>query len=269
MADDLRSYTQELFKKAGVDNEKAKAILEALGDESIQKAFKSGFVEGPQHHSTLDRMKSEWQNKLSEYESKIRQYDDWYQKQALPAYQQYQSAAQALQRYQELYGPIESAADARQAAAATGLTKEQVTELVNETLKQRDQAYVNLTKDVTWATTDHLQRFKEPLDLDAVEQYALKNGVSFRQAYKEVIAPKLEEQRNAEWEAKLKAAREEGYKDAISKARIPVDSKPREPHPIFDRKDDPSQPLSDIQQERISREAFFDEWNKYALEKAS
>ena len=266
----LKEYAQELFKKGGLDNnEKAKAILEALGDDDIQKAFRNGFVETPAHHSTLDRLKGEWEPKVTAAEAKIKQYDDWYATQAKPAYDQIAKEREALQRYQQTYGPIDSAADVRQAAAQTGLTMDEVKQLMAQTVQQQNQAYVGLTKDVAWATMDYQNRFKgELLDLDAIEAHALKTGVPFRQAYKDVIAPKLEEARNTEFEAKLKAAREEGARDALSKHKLPVESGPREPHPIFDRKA-PDKALDDLSQERASREAFLEGWNNFTESKAS
>ncbi len=259
MASDLKTYAQELFKKANLDgNEKAKAILEALGDDSIQQAFRNGFVETPQHHSTVDRIKGEWETKATAAEQKVKQYDDWYNNQAKPAFDTYKQAQDALQQYQSLYGPIQSGAEVRQAAASTGLTKEEVMQM----LQQKDQAYVGLSKDLAYITVDHVQRFKEPVDLDALEAYALKSGLPLRQAYKDYVAPKLEEQRNQEFEAKLKAAREEGYKDAMSKNHLPVESGPRESHLVFDRKA-PETPLNEMQQERVSRDAFLEGWNNY------
>lgn len=262
----LKDYAQELFKKAKLDgNDKAKAILEALGDDEIQKAFREGFVETPAHHSTLDRLKGEWEPKVKEYETKVKQYYDWYAKEAKPAFDQIAKDRDSLQRYQQTYGPIDSSADVRQAAAQTGMTMDEVKQLLAQTFQQQNQAYVGLTKDVAWATMDYQGRFKEPLDLDAVEKYALEKGVPFRQAYKDVISPKMEEARNVEFDAKLKAAREEGARDALSKHKLPVESGPREPHPVFDRKA-PDKALDDMGQERASRDAFIEGWNNYTAE---
>ena len=266
----LKDYAQELFKKANLEgNDKAKALLEALGDDDIQKAFRNGFVETPAHHSTLDRLKGEWEPKVTAAEAKVKQYDEWYSGQAKPAYDQIANERAILQRYQQTYGPIDSVADVRQAAAQTGMTMDEVKQLMAQTVEQQNRAYVGLTKDVAWATMDYQSRFKgDLLDLDAVEAHALKTGVPFRQAYKDVIAPKMEELRNTEFEAKLKSAREEGARDALSKHKLPVESGPREPHPIFDRKA-PEAGVDELGQERNSRNAFVDGWNSFNESKAS
>lgn len=254
---DLKTYTQELFKKAGISEEKTKAILEALGDEAITKAFTEGFVETPKHHSTIDKTVGEYKTKVTAAEAEANRLNEWYNKQAKPVYDQYLGAFESLKKYEELYGPIQTAADRREVRQATGLTQEQL----EAALKQRDQAYVGMTKDIAWASSDYIQRFKgDPLDLDAVEKIALEKGMPFRQAYKEMINPKLEEMRSQELEARVKAARDEGYKDAMSKHKLPVESTPREPHPFFEPKEQPKN-MTEAQQDAHSKDSFMEAWN--------
>ena len=265
---DLKQYWQELAKKAGVSEEKMKAISEALGDDTVAKAFKDGFVETPTHHSTLDRMKGEWEGRATKAEQEAASVRDWYSKTAKPAFDQFGTLTQQLQAYQQTYGAIDGAGDVRRAAEATGLTKDQVEEILKANSAQKDQAYVNLSKDIAYVTMDHFQRFKEPVDVDALEAYAIKSGLPLRQAYKEFVAPKVDEQRNAEFDAKLKAAREEGARDALSKHQLPINTRPKEAHPFFDRSEKPDQPVSELQQDRNSKEAFLEAFNSYQ-EKAS
>jgi len=258
---DYKQYWQELAKKAGVSEDKMKAVLEALGDPAVEKAFNEGFVETPRHHSTIDTKVNEFKGKLTEAEKKALQYEEWYNKTAKPTMDRYTSDFARLQKYEELYGKIDDATDRRQAIAATGMTKEEVDAYVQTQLKQRDAAYVNMSKDIAFASADYIQRFKgDPLDLDQVEKIALEKGIPFRQAYREMISPKIEEMRNQEIEAKVKAARDEGYKDALSKHKLPVESAPKEPHPFFERKEVPAN-VSEREQDNRSREAFMEGWN--------
>lgn len=259
--DDLKAYAQELFEKAGMAD-KAKAFLDSLGDDSIQKVLREGFVATPQHHSTVDRIKSEVQAEAARSKAEADEVRAWYNRDAKPAFDRAQTMQSTLTQYEQLYGPIQSAADARAAAVATGMTKDEVNALVNGALQQRDQAYVGLTKSVAKATSDYISRFREPLDVDAVEKIALERGMSFDTAYKEFISPKVEAQRTVENEAALKAAREEGFRDAMSKHKIPADSAPREQHPFFDRKEIPGD-VSERQREEISKNAFLDAWTQH------
>ncbi len=264
---DLAKYAQELFKKAGIEGDKAKAVLDALGDETMAKAFSEGFVETPRHHSTLDKTVGEYKGKLTEAEKRAKEVNDWYASNGKPAYDWALANQKKLKDYEDLYGPIESGGDRRAAAQVAGMTQEQVAAFVEQREKQRDVAYVSMAKDIARASGEHLSRFKETLDIDAVEKLALERGLSFGQAYQAMVAPRVEEQRNTEIEARVKAAREEGARDALSKHRLPMDTKPREPHPIFDRKE-PAQGVSEFQQDRQSKESFLEGWNNYQ-EKAS
>ena len=264
---DLKQYWQELAKKAGVSEDKMKAISEALGDDTVAKAFKDGFVETPTHHSTLDRMKGEWEGRATKAETEAASVRDWYAKTAKPAFDQFGTLTQQLQAYQQTYGAIDGAGDVRRAAEATGLTKEQVKEIIDAERAQQNQGVVSLMKDMAVVTSDYQQRFKEPVDVDALEAFAIKSGLPLRQAYKEFIAPKVEEQRNSEFDAKLKAAREEGARDALSKHQLPINTQPKEAHPFFDRTEKP-EPVTELQQDRHSKESFLEAFNNYQ-EKAS
>ena len=259
---DLKQYWQDLAKKAGVSEEKMKAISEALGDDTVAKAFKDGFVETPTHHSTLDRLKGEWEGKATKAEQDATALRDWYAKTGKPAFDQFGTLTSKLQAYEQTYGAIDGAADVRQAAHATGLTKEQVEAIVSEKESARNQGVVNLLKDVSYVTADHLTRFKEPVDIDALEAFAVKSGLPLRQAYKEFVNPKVEEQRNTEVEARVKAAREEGARDALSKHQLPVETRPKEAHLFFDRTEKPAA-VTELQAERQSRESFMETFNNY------
>lgn len=259
--DDLKAYAQELFEKAGLAD-KAKSFIDSLGDESVQKVLRDGFVATPQHHSTVDRIKSEIQAEAARAKAEADQVREWYNRDAKPAFDRATQMQNTLAQYESIYGPIQNAQDARQAAQVTGINEDAVRKMLADELGKRDQAYVGLTKAVSKATSDYVTRFKEPLDVDAVEKIALERGLSFDTAYKEFITPKLEAQRSAEVEAQLKAAREEGYRDAMSKHKIPVESAPREQHPFFDRKE-VSAEVSERQQENMSKQAFLEAWNGY------
>lgn len=259
---------QETFKRAGVPQERIDAFLQALGDDSVQKAFTQNFVETSQYHSNLDRMKNEYEGRLSQTQQQVQAWDKWWQDNGatinqLPTY------AKKLQAYEAMYGRLDgdaTAGEIRQAATATGLTKQEVQELLDQRTAQVASATSTLMKDIAYVTADHQQRFRgEPLDLDKLEEFAAKSNLPLRQAYKEFINPRMEETRKSEFEAAIKAAREEGAKDALSKHKLPVDSRPKEPHPLFDQKVPPKE-LNDFQQERHSRDTFLEAWNNYTEE---
>lgn len=258
--DDLRQYWQEIATKAGLPEDKVSAISGVLGDESVARAFRQGFVPVPEHHSTLDQMK----NRVTSREQEL---NDWYQRVAVPAYQSNLSGIEKLRQYESLYGEIDGSATNNPGAETMNLTPEEIDRRLEEKLRARDQAFVGLVKAIPRMSFDYYKRFGEVLDSDAVEKIALENGLPPDLAYERYIAPKVEAQRSVELEAKIKAAREEGYRDALSKSHLPVDSTPRDSNPFFER-EEPKPGTSDLEQDRGSRQAFLEGWNNYADELA-
>jgi len=83
--------------------------------------------------------------------------------------------------------------------------------------------------------SQHAVEFKERLDVDALEKIAVDKKVSLQQAYDEYVAPRRATQSEAQFKAKLDEARAEGAREFASKHKIPVDTQPREYHPLLDR----------------------------------
>lgn len=250
---EAKKYFEGLAQKSGLPAEKVAGIMQALDDEATGKLVLDAFVPRPEFSRGLDEAKA-----------KVDEITRWHQEKALPAYETNKRGAALLQQYIEKYGDIATAAEAAVAAEGTGLTKAQVQELLNAALKERDSAYVGLTKTAVRSSQDYFMRFKEPLPVDELEKYALEKGLSLDAAYKEFIEPKVQAQTTAEWEQKLKAAREEGARDALSKVHTPLDGRPRDatkPHPFWDRKEVP-QGTTEQDQDRSSRDAFYTGWEE-------
>ena len=251
---DLKGYWQELAKAQGLSEEETAAVLQALGNEKVAKAFQSGFVERPVFSSELDKTRNEWK-------SKVDQYDNWYKTTALPSVQKAQEAAELLGKYQQTYGTLDGTTEFK---AATGMTQEQITKILDERDAQRNQAYMKVTKTLTRAATNHLKQFGEELDMDAFETFAVNRGGDPMDAYNAFIQPKVQERsaqaevkRQQEMDDRLKAAREEGARDALSKRGLPQEVK-TEPSMLRKYMDTPREKLSDSS----GRAAFMEEWNK-------
>ena len=128
--------------------------------------------------------------------------------------------------------------------------------------KMLDEQGNQMLTILEWAAKKPVEHFKttgEVLDISAVKKLAVDKGLSLDQAYQELTAPLFAERAQKDIEAKLKAAREEGAREFASTHTLPIDAKPREYHPIFDRKAD-AQPVS----ERERAAAFADTWNNAA-----
>src|SRR2546425_178902 len=128
-------------------------------------------------------------------------------------------------------------------------------------MRNREQAEINVLKAGLNAASHHMHIFGKPLDVDAVLKTANEKGLTFEAAYKEYIAPELEKKTSSEFETKLKLAREEGARDALSRHKIPVDAGPKEYHPFFDRETDKEKAAVT---ERDSMAAFVEGWHEAA-----
>ena len=121
-----------------------------------------------------------------------------------------------------------------------------------------------LAKTFAKASADYMKRFGDVLDVDAFEDFAVKRGGDPWDAYNAFVGPKVQEQqtqseakRQQEFDEKLKLAREEGARDALSKRGLPQEVK-TEPSMLRHYLDTPKEKLGD----NSGREAFMQEWNK-------
>jgi len=251
---DLKGYWQELAKAQGLSDEEISGVLQALGNEKVAKAFQSGFVERPVFSSELDKTRNEWK-------SKVDQYENWYKTSALPAHQQAVANADLLNKYQQQYGAFDGTTEFK---AATGMTQEQVNKILADAQGQQNAAYMKVTKAFARASADYMKRFGDVLDVDAFEDFAVKRGGEPWDAYNAFIAPKVSEATaKAETAAQqkhqeeLKAAREEGARDALSKRGLPAEVK-TEPSMLRNYMNTPREKLD----ENSGRTAFMEEWNK-------
>lgn len=256
--DDLRQYWQEIATKAGLSQDVADSISESLGNESVAKAFRQGFVPVPEHHSTLDEIKNN-------ADARVAQMNEWYNQTALPAYQTNLAGIERLRQYESVYGELDPNTTTRQTANDLGFkSKAELDSYIQEQLRSTQQTAANLMKVLPKLQVDYYNRFKEVLDLNEVEKLAVTKGLSPEGAYNEYISPKVEEQRQKEFELKLKEAREQGERDAVSKYHLPVDTTPKESNPFFGREPAPEKANTPLEEDRASRSAFLDGWNTYA-----
>lgn len=265
MAVDLKSYWQEQAKKAGLSDEQAQAVLGALGDEKVAKAFAEGFVTRSDYSRDLDRTRDEWKGKVA-------QYDEWYNKQALPTYQQAQQVQASLAKYRELYGDLTDPNNGTH--ARPGLSREEVAQLMEERERQRDAAYNRVAKTFARASADYMKKFGDVLDVDGFEEFAVKRGGDPWDAYNAYIAPKVQEQQTAfeakrsqEVEDRIKREREEAVRDYASKHHLPAEVKKESFSPLYDQKAVP-QGTSEREMEHSSRNAFVDGWSTWQPEGA-
>ena len=266
--DNLSQYWQEMAAKAGLDEAQVKAVAESLGDETVAKVFKEAFVPVPDHHSTIDRQKTDFQQRLEAAQADGRRLTEWYEKEAKPAYEQNLGGVQSLKQYQELYGPLDGTANSfhnngtpRNDAPVNTVTRDELEKMFRE----RDEATVVLTKTAMRVSGDYAHRFKEPMSAENIaelEKVAVDNHISLDKAYELWIAPKVADQKESAMKAKFETEKAEAVRDALSQRNLPVDSKPQE-HPFFNPVKVEGEPTPADVRAR-SRDAFTQGWNEAA-----
>ncbi len=247
--DDITKYWQKLAKEQGLSEKAVSAVLEVLSDEQAGKAFAQAFVPQSDYSRDLDKVRDEWKPKAETAQAELQKYNEWYEKTAKPAYEHNVKVADKLKQYEDQFGALDGSTVNKPPADV--VTKQDLEELA----ARMSGNTARVLKDVTTVTLDHYKRFGEPMDVDALEKFAVEKGLPIRAAYDQMIQPKLRERETAEWEAKVKTAKEEAVREYASQHHIPVDSKPAESHPFFDRKEVP-QGTSDLAQTRAGRDAF-------------
>jgi hypothetical protein len=255
--EDLRAYWQEIASKNGMDPKAIEAMDAVLGNEAVARTFRQAFVPVPDHHSTVDSIKAE-------ADAREARLDKWYNEQALPAYQTNLNGIETLKQYEALYGQLEPGGTTRADANAVGMNKADLDKYLDDRFRAERAGYVGLSKSIPKMTVDYLHRFGEVLDPDEVEKISVAKGLPPDLAYQDYIAPKVEAKRAAEYEIKLKEAREAGAREALSNAHIPIDSTPRESSPFFERIPEDKAPTSELEADRQSRDSFITGWNDYA-----
>lgn len=247
---DITSYWQKLAKEQGLSEKAVASVLEVLSDEAAGKAFAQAFVPQSDYSRDLDKTRDEWKGKADAAAAEKAKYDEWYEKTAKPAYEHNIKVADKLKQYENEFGALNGEPPVNKTPADV-VTKAEF----EEAIARMSGNTARVMKDVSSISFDHYKRFNEPMDVEALEKFAVENNLPIRLAYDKMIEPKVRERETAEWEAKLKAAKEEGARDFASRNRVPVETAPAEPHPFFDRKE-VSKDTSELAQSRASREAF-------------
>lgn len=260
--EEAKAHFQKLAQDAGLSKEQTETVLQAMENEKFRTGVSAGYKRHEDYSREMDQMRTEKQ--------RLR---DWYEKEELPKYQSYQQGLDKLAKYREVYGDIDEdqglnipqANGNGNRRSAAGMTKEEVDRYIEDKLRLRDGAYVGLTKTAMKISADYMKRFNDLLDVDAVEKIALDKGLPLDQAYKEFIAPKEQAAMEARHKEEIEKAKAEAVRDYQSRMHLPVDTKPRDAHPFFDRKTvEPGK--TDQDQDRSSREEFMKGWNDYAAE---
>lgn len=252
---DAKQYYDGLLKTAGVEDTARQALLGSLfADEKVAKALADDVVAPRLRHDEFSR-------KMDEATGKIKRNEEWYQKE-LKTQADMEEAKRVYEAKAAALGTDPNDDPTKRLTTSVGdmVSRKDLDEL----LAKRDMNTITIIKSATRMADDYRSRFGKALDLDALEKVAVEKNLPLDIAYQQFIAPEVQTRTQADFDAKLVAAKAEGAREFASTHKIPVDTKPREPHMIFDR----TAPAADApkpgsaQFERNLRDGFVDEWNK-------
>lgn len=214
-------------------------IEEALKDERVSTKLREGVLARADYSSNMDTLRAEreaFAAEVQEARQKITGWQNWYGE----ASTEVANIQTKLQQYESTYGPIEDAADRKQAARTLGISKEELNSTLEERMNQRDIAALKFADDLTDIKIDFKDRFKEKLDTTAVFELAGKHGTDLKTAYNYHIAERVEEQRNKDVDERIKQAREEAVREYASQHNLPVVPTNSDVVHVLDAKDVPA-----------------------------
>lgn len=262
------------FKKltSGLTKEQQDALATALENESFADEVAKGFMLQADYSRSKNEVAAERKKQEEEVQAKWKELNDWYASQK-PIYDQAAAIYQDYTKIREALGQPAGQGPQTQQTQTTGgqmpyLTVDQARKLLEENNLQLGQGVGTLVKDAVKISNDYHKRFGEYPDIDAFDDYLAQQrktdpSLTVMGAYRSWIEPKVEERRTAEFDRKLKEAKEEAVRDYASKHHIPVDTAgPKEYSPAWDPKRHDLAKLNPEQQEENARNGFFEEWAK-------
>src|SRR5882724_1782834 len=247
-----KEYYEGILKQAGVSDTKRQALVAVLDDEEISKALNSDVIAPRLRQEDYSRNQDALK---AEKDKAAKEWQDYYQKELTrvandkKVLDQYAARVQA---YEQQYGSLDGGDPKIQQVQADFLKREDAQKM----LEEQGNQYVTLLEWVGQKPIQHYQKFGEIMDVSAVKKIAMEKRVSLDQAYAEYSSPMAEARQKAEVEKGVADAKAEGAREFASTHKLPIDAKPREYHPIFDRQAD-AKPVT----ERDRANAFADAWD--------
>jgi hypothetical protein len=258
MAISAKDYYEGVLKNAGaaLPAEKQQAFMTMISDPDFEKVLATDVI--------APRMRQdEFSRQMDALKAKEKSWTDWYSG-ALAKTAEDQKVVEAARSqvaaYEAQYGKltdVERQTLITQTPPGDWISKKDF-EAAQNTLQQNT---LGLFKVGLKLTGKHLHEFKEPLDIDELAKVATEKGLPLEQAYAEMIAPRRTAAMTSDFEAKLKAAREEGAREFASTHQIPMDTAQKtEHHTLFNRKAESELPPAGPQREAAAVKSFVEAW---------
>jgi hypothetical protein len=231
MAKSAKQYFEELCREAGYSAEQSAALVAMASDAKVSGKLDELIANGTDNYQAqVGRVRA--------LENKINEYGTWYGT-ADAEYKKMQTELQ-LAKAQLVANGIDlgsTTTTTPQLDSSKFITKEDLAAQIQELGARQG----SIAKDVGRIASRHATKFHEELDMDAVEQAGvelqkkLNRVVTVAEAYQSYIAPREQKSSEEALALKLKEAREEGARDALSRRGMPAEPVPTESSMLFSR----------------------------------
>ena len=229
---DTKQWWTEVAKQAGVPDEKAQAVLDILQDEKVANVLGDQVMMRSDYSRNMDALSKQ----RADMEKANREYYEKEAKRTAENAAAVERANAILQEYVTTYGELPSAAAVRagnpDARAALDASKFLTREDHDAALKRIESQSLYVIKEGIKASQDYMARFGKPLDIDALEKHAIEKQLPLNLAYQDFIKSDVETAQAKTFEEKIKAAKEEGAREALSRVKQPLDNAPRGSSPF-------------------------------------
>lgn len=258
---DAKQYIEELAQTNALDPESKAALLKVLeGNPKFSQEFAAGVSRQADYSRNMDALNVD---KRKVAEDSVRQRE-WYES----ATRTDAERTAYLEAVKAKYGDIDlngggsgsgnGGGNGGNGNGSGSLTRAEFDKILKEKMDAQAQQYLGIAKTSAKLASRHAAEFHEMLDVDEVEKIAVAKNISVEAAYQEFISPRLSEKDKLAREAELKAAREEGARDALARHSLPTEAGPKGHHAFFDRKPADKVPAD----ERGRMDSFIEAFNK-------
>ena len=236
----LDLYLKELLKDAAdvLPKEKVEVLREVLSHDKVAPRVKDLHLMRSDYSRSMDEMKM----RESALQQKLTETEQFYQSQILADHNNAQVFESMKSEVERLRGFVASGVDGGGGVADS--TTQDSNKWVsrddyNKSQKEFQEQALQLMAKSTFLATKHLKEFGEVLDVNEWYKHAMSKGLPLDVAYDSYTSG-LREERSQKVHAKdVEEAREEGRREAMSKANIPlVDNRSRGIHAIRDSNQD-------------------------------
>ena len=164
---------------------------------------------------------------------RVKAYQEWYPKAEAEYNRMAGEYTRAMNELQALQQSMQSGGAPPAFDPTNYVSKSELIQMQNAMQVDMGRRYAGVIKDTAELTAEHVARFKEKPDLNAIDKLATEQGLPIRAAYEKWIEPRVKEQEKQANEDWKKQQREEIERDLRSRYQLPAEQVAQEQSPMF------------------------------------